>query len=528
MLNISVVPRRPVVLVILDGVGVNPAKRNNGFAEADTPKLDQFFSRFPHTTLNASGYAVGLPDGQMGNSEVGHLTMGAGSIIRQDTVKISHAIHNGEFFTNSALLDAAKSAVEKNRPLHLIGLVSDGGVHSSLEHLRALIKLAKDTGARPLLHVITDGRDTPPQSALYYLHDIESKLHECGGAIGSITGRYYAMDRDNRWERTELAWRALTMSKGQHAQSAESAIHSAYSAGDNDEFIQPILLPSFKPIIKDDPVIFFNFRKDRPRQLVAALGDKNFADFDRGDISVAAVTCMMPYDRDLDLPYAFEPEKPQTTLGHAISSFGLAQLHCAETEKYAHVTYFFNGGRTQPYAGENQLLIPSPSVATYDLKPSMSAKEVADAVVAAISKGRFAFIVVNFANGDMVGHTAKPHAIIEAVETLDAEVSRVLESAETAGYSVVLTADHGNCEEMIDPFTGEPHTQHTTYPVPCLIVDEENWQLSSQGGLANIAPTVLQLMGLPAASDMEGSLLLRKLPGKRSKDRHDTVVLRVA
>jgi len=528
MFNISVVPRRPVILIILDGVGVNPAKLNNGFAEADTPKLDHFFSRFPHTTLNASGSSVGLPDGQMGNSEVGHLTMGAGNIIRQDTVKISQAIRTGEFFSNKALLDAVSLAAKKKRPLHLVGLVSDGGVHSSLDHLQALIRLAKDHGVHPLLHMITDGRDTPPQSALYYLHDIESRLHESGGAVASVIGRYYAMDRDKRWERTELAWRALCHGKGEHAQSAESAIRSAYAGGDNDEFIQPILLPTFQPIIEGDPVIFFNFRKDRPRQLVAALGDKNFASFDRGNVNVAAVTCMMPYDRSLNLPYAFDPEKPKTTLAHAISAFGLAQMHCAETEKYAHVTYFFNGGQTTPCTGEEQVLVPSPKVATYDLKPSMSAKEVADAVVAAISKGRYAFIVANFANGDMVGHTAKAHAIIEAVETLDHEVSRVLEAAETAGYSVVLTADHGNCEEMVDPFTGEPHTQHTTYPVPCLIVDEENWQLSSEGGLANIAPTVMQLMGLPPASDMMGSLLLRKLPGKRAKNRRDTIVLRVA
>jgi 2,3-bisphosphoglycerate-independent phosphoglycerate mutase len=528
MINISGVPRRPVVLVILDGFGVNPSKINNGVAEADTPQLDAFFSRFPHTTLNASGHAVGLPDGQMGNSEVGHLTLGAGEIIHQDVVKISDAISNGQFFINQALMDAIEKASLNKRPLHLIGLVSDGGVHSHLDHLKAIIKLAKDHKVRPLLHMITDGRDTAPKSALNYLSEIEPRLHECGGAIASVTGRFYAMDRDNRWERTELAWRALVLGKAQHAQSAETAIRSAYAAGDSDEFIQPVLLPSFSPIIDDDPVIFFNYRKDRPRQMVAALGDSSFKGFDRGNTALAAVTCMMPYDRSLNMPYAFEPEKPKTTLAHVISASGLAQFHCAETEKYAHVTYFFNGGRTTPYAGESQLLIPSPGVATYDLKPSMSAKEVADAVVGAISKGRYAFIVVNFANGDMVGHTAKRDAVLEAVETLDREASRVLEAAETAGYSIVLTADHGNCEELIDPFTGEPHTQHTTYPVPCLIMDEANWQLSSSGGLANVAPTILQLMGIAPVAGMTSSLLLRKLPGRRSEERHEPRRLRVA
>jgi len=528
MINISGVPRRPVVLVILDGFGVNPSKLNNGVAEAETPGLDAFFCRYPHTTLNASGQAVGLPDGQMGNSEVGHLTLGAGEIIHQDVIKISEAINNGQFFINQALMDAIDKASLNNRPLHLLGLVSDGGVHSHLDHLKAAIRLAKDHGVRPLLHMITDGRDTPPKSALNYLSEIESQLHECGGAVASIIGRFYAMDRDHRWERTELVWRALVLGKAQHAQSAQTAIYSAYAAGDSDEFIQPVLLPSFTPIIDDDPVVFFNFRKDRPRQMVAALGDVNFKGFDRGSAPVAAVTCMMPYDRNLKLPYAFEPERPVITLGQVISALGLAQFHCAETEKYAHVTYFFNGGRISPYAGENQLLIPSPAVATYDLKPSMSAKEVADAVVGAISKGRYAFIVVNFANGDMVGHTAKRDAVLEAVETLDREASRVLEAAETAGYSVIVTADHGNCEELIDPFTGEPHTQHTTYPVPCLVMDEANWQLSSNGGLANVAPTILQLMGISPAAGMTSSLLLRKLPGKRAEERRAPRQLRVA
>ncbi|UCE76622.1 MAG: phosphoglycerate mutase (2,3-diphosphoglycerate-independent), partial [Gammaproteobacteria bacterium] len=291
-------------------------------------------------------------------------------------------------------------------------------------------------------------------------------------------------------------------------------------AGDGDEFIRPILLPPAAKLEQDDPVVFFNFRKDRPRQLVAALGAPDFTGFDRGEAALARITCMMPYDRGLDLPFAFAPEQPAATLGQVVSTLGLAQFHCAETEKYAHVTYFFNGGRNVPYSGETQLLIPSPKVATYDLNPAMSAREVADAVIAAISQGRHALMVVNFANGDMVGHTAIPDAVVEAVETLDREVGRLLDAASNAGYSVVLTADHGNCEEIVDPFTGEPHTQHTTYPVPCLVMDQDNWQLSCGGGLANVAPTALHLMGIaaPAAMSMP-SLLLKQLPRPRRDAR---------
>lgn len=526
-MTVSGVPRKPVVLIILDGFGVNPSKSNNAVAEASTPNLDRYLSRYNHTTLNASGPAVGLPDGQMGNSEVGHLTLGAGSIIRQDTVAISEAIASGAFFENPALLSAIEDARQQQRPLHLLGLVSDGGVHSHPDHLLALIKLCRQHNVRPLLHMITDGRDTLPQSALHFLAPLEKKLHEAGGAIASIMGRYYAMDRDKRWDRTELAWRALTLEKGEKGASAETAIRSAYAAGDSDEFIRPILLPAYERVQAGDNVIFFNFRKDRPQQLSAALAFDGFTGFDRGNTGLARLTCMMPYDSNMPFAYAFKPEKPAATLAQVISEHGLAQFHCAETEKYAHVTYFFNGGRRSTFLGENHLLVPSPRVATYDMKPSMSAAEVADAVIGAISQGTYAFIVVNFANGDMVGHTAKRHAVIEAVETLDQQVSRVLSASETGGYSVILTADHGNCEEMVDPFTGEPHTQHTTYPVPCMILDEDNWQLSSHGGLANVAPTILQLMGLQQPLQMSASsLLLKKLPGKRVTERIATAKLR--
>ena len=510
MTTISGVTRRPTILVILDGFGINPSKHNNAVYEAETPILDHYFSHYPHTLLNASGSAVGLPDGQMGNSEVGHLTLGAGSIIRQDMVKINDAIASGDFFKNETLDYTLHKARQMNRPVHLVGLVSDGGVHSHIDHLYALIEACRRNGVKALLHMITDGRDTAPQYALNGLAELEEKLHESGGAIASIVGRYYAMDRDNRWERTELAWRALVMGKGQSAVTSATAIKAAYAAGDTDEFIRPILLPAFQKIAQGDQVISFNFRKDRPRQIVAALGKRNFTGFDRGNNGVAEVTCMMPYSREDHFPFLYESERPETTLGQVISSLGLSQFHCAETEKYAHVTYFFNGGRAEAYSGESQLLIPSPKVATYDLKPQMSAREVADAVIKTISMGRHSFIVVNFANGDMVGHTAKRHAVLSAVRTLDQEAGRVLEAAEKMGYSVVLTADHGNCEEMIDPLTGEPQTQHTTYPVPCLIMDQDNWKLSCSGGLANVAPTILQLMGIKKPNSMTGTSLLLK------------------
>ena len=356
MNNTPISPRRPVLLVIMDGVGINPSKQYNGFVEARTPRLDGFFAHHSHTSLSASGHAVGLPDGQMGNSEVGHLTLGCGSIIRQDMVRIDDAIASGDFFHNPALLASLQQAVSQDKPVHLLGLVSDGGVHSHIRHLRPLIRLCKDKNVTPLLHMITDGRDTPPHAALNYLPEVETELHNAGGAIASIMGRYYAMDRDNRWNRTELAWRALVMGKGQRAYTAETAIKSAYATGDSDEFIRPIILPNAQNIEAGDPVIMFNFRKDRPRQIVSALGCPEFGGFDRGDAGLAAVTCMMPYDKAFNLPYAFSPEQPEITLGQIISDTGLKQFHCAETEKYAHVTYFFNGGRPDPYPGEKRLL----------------------------------------------------------------------------------------------------------------------------------------------------------------------------
>ncbi len=510
-MNISIpgLPRRPVILIILDGFGTNPGKLNNAIAIADTPRFDDYFSRATHTLLQASGHAVGLPDGQMGNSEVGHLTLGCGSIVRQDLVRIDDAIADRSFFSNKVWLSAIKGAATAGQPVHLWGLVSDGGVHSHLTHLLALLELCHLHGARPLVHIITDGRDTPPQSALAYIEAVENGARAAGGAIATLMGRYYAMDRDQRWERTECAWRALVEGKGRRVSSARAAIESAYAIGENDEFIKPCILPGWEPLSGEEAFISFNFRKDRPRQLVAALSDPAFKGFDRGaKPPQISVTCMMRYDRASPLPFAFHHEAPAITLSQLISEAGLKQLHCAETEKFAHVTYFFNCAHSELRAGEEHILIPSPKVATYDLKPEMSAPEVAAKVVEAIESGTFAFILVNFANGDMVGHTAVREAVIKAVETLDLEVGRVLDAAVAHGYSVILTADHGNCEEMVDPTTGTPHTQHTTYPVPCLIIDQQDWQLSTSGGLSNIAPTVLQLLGLPKPAGMTANSLL--------------------
>ncbi|WP_246237754.1 2,3-bisphosphoglycerate-independent phosphoglycerate mutase [Caldichromatium japonicum] len=502
------VPRRPVVLIILDGFGLNPAKAHNAVVLAHTPNFDRYFARHPHTALQASGLAVGLPDGQMGNSEVGHMTLGSGCVVRQDLVLIDQAIADRSFYQNRALVAAAQAAAAQGRPLHLLGLVSDGGVHSHVNHLYALIKLCKYQGVRPVVHMFTDGRDTPPRSALNYLKPLENALEVAGGQIATVSGRYYAMDRDNRWERTELAWRALVDGEGRRAPNARVAIEMAYEMGEDDEFIRPTVIEGGETIKSGDQVVHFNFRKDRPRQLVAALFKPDFDRFDRRGVTGIQVTCMMEYDQWYGLPIAFDHDMPRITLGKIISQAGLPQFHCAETEKYAHVTFFFNGGRDEPFPGEDRILVPSPKVATYDLKPEMSATEVADTVINAIEKQVYPFIVVNFANGDMVGHTAVRPAVIAAVEALDREAGRVMDAAITAGYSVILTADHGNCDEMVDPVTGEPHTQHTLYPVPCLVIDEVPWRLAIGGGIKDIAPTVLSLMGLPVHESMDGRSLL--------------------
>jgi len=502
-------PRRPVVLIILDGFGGNPAKTHNGIAEANTPRLDEYFSRYGHTLIEASGRASGLPSGQMGNSEVGHITLGCGYVVRQDLVKIDDTIADGSFYANKVLCEALRGARERGGCVHLVGLVSDGGVHSHTNHLMALINHTDRYQVAPVLHMICDGRDTPPRSALDYLPRVEQALAQNHGVIASVSGRYYAMDRDHRWERTEKAWQAMVLGQGRRAATAREAIEQAYAQGENDEFIIPTVLACYRSIRPEDAVIFFNFRKDRPRQMVSALFQDAFKEFDRGaDYAPIRPVCMTQYDPWYGLPYAFERDQPVVTLGKYLSDMGLKQFRCAETEKFAHVTYFFNGGHGDPYPHEDRVIVPSPKVATYDLKPEMSAHEVANEVIKAIESEQYAFVLVNFANGDMVGHTAIRAAIIKAVETLDREVGRVLDTAVAHEYSVVLTADHGNCDEYIDPNTGAPHTQHTVYPVPCLIVDRQPWRMATGGALENIAPTVLHLMGMTRPEGMTGSSLL--------------------
>jgi len=509
------VPRRKTILLIMDGFGVNPSKKNNAVYEANTPRLDEYFAKYPHTTLQASGGAVGLPDGQMGNSEVGHLTIGCGIIIKQDLVRINDAIEDGSFAENTVLRNTIFLARENNRPVHLVGLLSDGGVHSHVDHLCALIKMCHDMGAKPVVHVITDGRDTSPKSAKKFMHQLMAALDKFGGSIATVSGRFYAMDRDNRWERTKKAWDAMIHGKGEHASDAMQAIEDAYANGETDEFIKPRIMPDAELIKNNDSLIFFNFRNDRPRQLAAALGMEEFVGFDRRGYAPIPVTCLTEYDKKLLAPVAFAPERPSTNLAHTISLAGYKQLHCSETEKYAHVTFFLNGGRETPYAGEDRIMVDSPDVRTYDECPEMSAAEVADNIVSAVERGNHSFIVVNFANGDMVGHSAIPDAIIKAVESLDTQVGRVLDAAVENDYSVIVTADHGNCDEYIDPYSGEPSTQHTVYPVPCLIIDKSFWRLRTSGGLSNLAPTVLHLMGLhkPEAISCK-SLLLEEMPDK--------------
>ncbi len=508
----TVTPRRPALLIIMDGMGHNPSRLNNAVVQASTPNLDRLYSSNPLTVLEASGGAAGLPDGQMGNSEVGHLTLGCGSILRQDLVRINEACRNGELENNPALQQALQQCLRNDRPLHLVGLVSDGGVHSHLDHLLALIAIAAKAGVRPVLQMITDGRDTAPRCAAQYLSVIEPALAAANGGIASVIGRFYGLDRDQRWERVEKAWRLMVHGEGHRAENAAAAIESAYANDLGDEFIEATRTEGFVAVDADDQVLFFNFRNDRPRELTEALAKSNFEGFDRDDAKVTTVTCMTRYDSTYPFPVLFEKERPQTTLGEIVDAAGIKQFRCAETEKYPHVTFFLNGQRDQPFEGEVREVIPSPKVSTYDLKPEMSAYEVCEATRVAIASEQYGLLVVNFANGDMVGHTGVESACIKAVEVVDECVGVLAEAAQAHGVSVIVTADHGNCDLLVDPITGDPHTQHTIYPVPSLVIDPANPVLSNGMGISNIAPTLLQLMGIDKPDAMpQGSLILGEL-----------------
>ncbi len=503
--------KRPVVLVILDGWGIGIDEPGNAILAADTPVMNDLLARFPNSTLLTSGENVGLPAGQMGNSEVGHLNLGAGFIVYQWITRIDKSIREGEFFQNPALCAAVDRCIARDSTLHALGLVGEGGVHSHTRHLVALLELAKRRGLnRVAIHAFTDGRDTAPHSGLEFVRDLERSANEIGvGTVATVSGRYYAMDRDKRWERTKLAFDAIVEGAGPIANSAIEAIQTSYEAGVTDEFILPTIIGSQpKPIKPRDEVVFFNFRSDRGRQLTESLSSPEFNGFERPRRlwESVPVTTMTQYDRTLPVRVAFPPHDVTEPIAKVISDAGRTQFHSAETEKYPHVTFFFNGGREEPFPGEERAMVPSPKVATYDLQPEMSAAGVTAAVINAIESGRFDFIIVNFANCDMVGHTGVLSAAVKAVETADRSLGQVISAILRVGGTALVTADHGNAEEMIDRVTGMPMTAHTTNPVPVVLVTPEDHplrhvSLRTDAILSTAAPTLLKLMGLtpPAA-----------------------------
>ena len=509
-------PPKPLLLIILDGWGYRPASEGNAIALARKPAWDRLLREFPNTLIHTSGPYVGLPDGQMGNSEVGHLNMGSGRIIHMDITRIDLMIQSGELFRQPLLVGAMEHA--RKHSLHLLGLLSDGGVHSHIEHLFALLRMAKQMEVpNVFVHAFLDGRDTPPTSGVEYLEQLQSQMKAIGvgigaGAVASVTGRYYAMDRDKRWERTQKAYGAMVLGEGAKSQDPLEAVRESYSRDVTDEFVEPIVItdPQGKPLSTigdDDAVIFFNFRADRARQITRALTDAALEGIPRSSMPQRLhYVCMTRYDKSLQLPYVLGPEEPHHILANLFAERGFRNLRVAETEKYAHVTYFFNGGVETAFPGEERILIPSPRVATYDLKPEMSAEGIADAVVKAVEGKTFDFLIINFANADMVGHSGKLEAAIRAVEAVDACLGRVETAIRRAGGGMIVTADHGNAETMIDPVTGGPHTYHTTNPVPLVLAcpDADSVDLREGGSLRDIAPTLLGLAGIPATAEMTG------------------------
>ena len=505
------VKNTPLVLIVLDGFGYSAEREGNAIALARTPHFDEWFKNYPNTLVQASGQYVGLRAGQMGNSEVGHLNIGAGRIVRMDTSRIDYAIETGEFFRNDALILAMEHAKSRDSALHFIGLVSHGGVHSSQEHLYALLRMAKDRNVgRVFVHAFLDGRDTAPDSAAGYVGELIGKMREYGvGRVASVVGRYYAMDRDKRWERTEQAYRLLRYGEGTARRDPVAAIRESYGYGVTDEFVKPIVIvdESDKPVrtIQDgDSVIFFNFRSDRARQITRAFTEEDFTFFDRGPKPEIRFTCMTYYDRQFSLPVAFGPEPLARILADVFAETGLKNLRIAETEKYAHVTFFFNGGVEPPFPGEERVLIPSPKVATYDLQPEMSAYGITDEVVDKIEGGRFDAVIMNYANADMVGHTGNLEATIKAIEVLDDCLGRVVAATRAKGGTVIITADHGNAEQMIDPVTGQIFTAHTTNPVPVILIGDNRPRLREGGSLRDLAPTMLGILGLGKPEQMTG------------------------
>ena len=504
------------MLMILDGFGKNDKKNGNAVALAETPNIDELMKKNPTTVIHTSGLSVGLPEGQMGNSEVGHTNIGAGRIVYQELTKITKSIEDGDFFTIPEFNEAIENCKKNNSNLHIMGLLSDGGVHSHIRHLFALLELAKRKGFENVyVHCFLDGRDTPPASAESYIIKLEEKMQEKGiGKIASIAGRFYAMDRDKRWERIKKAYDAMVKGEGNKSNSAIRAIEESYQKEIFDEFVEPTVIcgsdNSYTKIEKNDSVIFFNFRPDRARQITRALVDNNFNEFETEDLNLYFV-CFTQYDETIpNVNIAFKPTVLKNTFGEYISNKGLKQLRIAETEKYAHVTFFFNGGEEKQYEGEDRILVPSPKVETYDLKPEMSAYEVTDKVLNEINAQKYDSIILNYANPDMVGHTGNMEAAVKAIETIDECVGKVAEAVKNNNGVLLITADHGNAEQMIDYKTGEPHTAHTTNPVPLVIVGMEDIQLK-EGKLADLAPTMLDIMGLEKPEEMTGeSLIVRE------------------
>jgi 2,3-bisphosphoglycerate-independent phosphoglycerate mutase len=504
------VSKGPVVLIVLDGFGVRDDPRDNAVAMARTPNFERFRASWPHTTLEASQMRVGLPDGQMGNSEVGHLNLGAGRVVYMDSTRITQAVRRGELVNNAVLVEAM-DRVRETGALHLMGLVSDGGVHSYQEHLEGLVKLAHTRGlTRVFIHAFLDGRDTPPASGARYLEQLQSFLAGEGvGRIAVVSGRYYAMDRDKRWERVEKAWRAIVLGEGRPAADPVAACRASYEDKVTDEFVVPIVIKEAgKPVatVRDgDSVVFFNFRADRARQLTTALTQPGFDGFARPVFPSVHFVCMTEYDEKLKLPIAFPPVALENILADVMAAASIPNLRIAETEKYAHVTYFFNGGEEKPYPGEDRILIPSAKVATYDLKPEMSAYEITDKLLEQLALGKHRVVVCNYANPDMVGHTGVLPAAVHAVEVVDECLGRVVEAVLARDGVVLITADHGNCEMMRDPSTGQPHTAHTVNPVPLhLIQNGARGPLRGGGALADVAPTMVGLLGLDKPEEMTG------------------------
>lgn len=507
--------KKLTALIILDGYGFSECKVGNAVEEAKSPFLDALYQENPHTLIAASGLAVGLPEGQMGNSEVGHLNLGAGRVVYQELTRITKSIEDGDFYENEAFLSGIRSVKEKDGALHIMGLLSDGGVHSHERHLYALLDLAKRHGLnRVYVHCLMDGRDTAPDSGIRHIKALEKKMSELGiGKIATVIGRYYAMDRDNRWERIEKAYDAMSVGDGEHAQSALQVMEETYAKGITDEFILPTIIDTQedKRIKSNDTIIFFNFRPDRAREITRAFVDPDFNEFIRKDgfLSVDFVS-MTEYNKSFNnISVAFKPESVDNTLGEYLSRLGIPQLRIAETEKYAHVTYFFNGGVEKQYPLEDRLLVPSPHVATYDLKPEMSAYEVARKAVEAIESEKYQLMVLNFANADMVGHTGVCEATEKAVEAVDVCSKKVIQAILQKGGSVLLTADHGNAEKMVDYETHQPFTAHTCNKVKCILLGVGKVTLRNDGKLADVAPTLLDLMELPKPREMTGESLIQ-------------------